>query len=111
MPLISKIEFYIPFPNGVDKPEDNEKWVQMVVVKFRSWFQNAVTRDERMYSDCIISNSTTRVACVVWSFCTTHQLQQHFPSVNALVHEVAEHMGCNDVFVTVNGSMYIIFAR
>ena len=111
MPLRSKIEFYIPFPNGVDKPEDNEKWVQMVVVKFRRWFQNAAIRKERMYADCIIGNSTTGVVCVVWSFCTTNQLQQHFPSVDALVHEVAEHMGCADVFVTVNGSMYIIFAR
>lgn len=107
MPLRSKIEFYIPFPNGVDKYENVEKWIQVVIEKFEGWFQNVSTRKEAK----IIDTYTTSVVCVVWAFCTTNQLEQHFPSVDALVHDAAEHIGSDDVLVAINGSMYIIFVR
>lgn len=111
MPLRSKIEFYIPFPNGEDVQEDNEKWVQMVVVKFKNWFKNATVRKESMCADSTADNNALDIVYIVWSICTTTQLQQHFVSVEALIRDVAENIGCDNVFVTVNGSMYIVFAR
>ena len=108
MPLRSKIEVYIQFPNNVDKHEDIEEWVQMVVENFRDWFQNVAVRDEA-YTNGTIGSHTTGVLYVVWSFCTTKQLQLHFLSVDALVRSAKERVGCADVFAVVNGSMYLYF--
>ena len=107
MPLQSRLEFYIPIPNGASKHKDIEEWIQMIIEKFGNWFQRTTVRQEVMYAGCIIGN----LYYVVCAFCTTKQLQQHFLLVEALVRDTAEHVGCDDVFVAVNGSMYLIFVR
>ena len=109
MPLRSRIEVYISCLNGVDKHGDIEKWIQMVVEKFRDWFQNVAVREEVTYKNCTSGSCTTGVLYVVWSFCTTKQLQEHFLSVDAIVRNAKERIGCDDVSVAINGSMYLYF--
>ena len=54
MPLQSRLEFYIPIPNGASKHKDIEEWIQMIIEKFGNWFQRTTVRQEVMYTGCII---------------------------------------------------------
>lgn len=105
MQLRSQIVFQIPFPNGTDKQSEVEELIRMVISNFTNWFGKAYRREDNFYT---ADGTTNGIIVIIWSWCTTVQLQNFSPCVVALIRDVKNRLKCDDVFVIINGKMYTI---
>jgi len=106
--LDCKVAIYVPSTNEVDKPTDNTEHVKDVIKRLSLMFggataSNAVGGWVTSYGETVIERIN-----IVYSFCTTTQLNDHIEDVIAICEQLKRDMKQEAVTLEVNGQVKFI---
>lgn len=107
--LQSKVELYVPGTVQISYEADTSGYVTRVAASFSQWFGGATVSEVTGYyiaetTGALISERTR----IVWSYCTTEQLEMYSPEVLALAGEICHELQQECVAVVINGIMFLV---
>lgn len=108
--LQSKIELYVPSTTDVDIPTDTQPQVNRVAIAFTEWFGGATVSKGDGYYGCQDSHIVIEPVYIVWSYCTTQQLETYVIDVEALAKEICQILHQESIALVINNRMYFITA-
>lgn len=106
--LDSKVAIYVPSTNNVDVPTSNEKQVKQVITELSILFGGATASEA--VGGWVAANGQTVIehVTIVYSYCTTELLKDHFEKVVAICERIKKEMQQEAVTLEVNGRVKFI---
>lgn len=106
--LDCKVSIYVPSTYNVNEETDNTEQVRKVIKELSLMFggataSNAVGGWVTESGETVIEHVT-----IVYSFCTSEQLKQHFDNVYAIAERIKREMQQEAVTLEVNGQVKFV---
>jgi len=106
--LDSKVSIYVPSTLNVSEHIDNTAKVREVITKLSNLFGGATATEA--VGGWVTEDGQTIIehVTIVYSFCTTEQLQEHFDAVYGICEDIKESMGQEAVTLEINGQVKFV---
>ncbi len=106
--LNSRVAIYVPTTIHVNQPADNSKYVSLVQTKFGNWFGGTTTLEAFGGYMSSENEHIGESVYIVRSYCTTAQLEEHFPDVVALGDWLCQELDQESISGEINGTMFLM---
>lgn len=106
--LDSKVSIYVPSTLNVSEHIDNTAKVREVINKLSNLFGGATATEA--VGGWVAEDGQTIIehVTIVYSFCTSEQLQEHFDEVYAICDDIKVSMGQEAVTLEINGQVKFV---
>ena len=106
--LDSKVSIYVPSTQNVNVPIDNSEQVRSVITELSRLFGGA-TATQAVGGWVSDSGETIlEKVTIVYSFCTSEQLREHFEDVYGIAQRIKEEMQQEAVTLEINGQVKFV---
>lgn len=106
--LHSYVALYVPTTVHLSQPTDTMKYVQLVQVRFCSWFGGATTQQVTGDYESNDGGCVHETIYIVRSYCTTEQLENHFLDVVELGERLRQELDQESITGEKNGEMFFM---
>ena len=106
--LNNKVAIYVPSTINVNEECDNTQYVKNTIKQLSTWFGGATATPAiggwvQAAGEVVVENVS-----IVYSFCTTEQLQAHAEGIIALCESIKHEMGQEAVTLEINGQVKFV---
>lgn len=106
--LDSKVSIYVPSTQNVNVPIDNSEQVRSVITELSRLFGGA-TATQAVGGWVSESGETIlEKVSIVYSFCTSEQLREHFEDVYGIAQRIKHEMQQEAVTMEINGQVKFV---
>lgn len=106
--LDSKVSIYVPSTQNVNVPIDNSEQVRSVITELSRLFGGA-TATQAVGGWVSESGETIlEKVTIVYSFCTSEQLREHFEDVYGIAQRIKDEMQQEAVTLEINGQVKFV---
>lgn len=106
--LDSKVSIYVPSTQNVNVPIDNSEQVRSVITELSRLFGGA-TATQAVGGWVSESGETIlEKVSIVYSFCTSEQLREHFEDVYGIAQRIKDEMQQEAVTLEINGQVKFV---
>ena len=106
--LDCKVSIYVPSTVNVSEQTDNTAQVKKVISELASMFGGATASKAVVGWVCASGETVLEEVTIVYSFCTSEQLQEHFTDVYAIAERIKKEMNQEAVTLEVNGQVKFV---
>jgi len=106
--LDCRVAIYVPSTNEVDKPTDNAEQVKDVIKRLSIMFGGATASNAVGGWVTSMGETVIERINIVYSFCTTTQLNDHIEDVIGICEQLKRDMKQEAVTLEVNGQVKFI---
>lgn len=106
--LRSSVVIYVPSTIHRDQPTDNSQYVSLVEHELGRWFGGTTTTEGRGGYIASTDEHISEKVYIIKAFCTTAQLEKHYPDVAALCDQLCQELDQESIAIEINGIMYFL---
>ena len=106
--LDSKVSVYVPSTQNVSEQVDNTEQVKNVIRELSQLFGGATATQAVGGWVAETGETILEKVTIVYSFCTSEQLQEHFDEVYAICDDIKVSMGQEAVTLEINGQVKFV---
>lgn len=106
--LDSKVSVYVPSTTNVNEACDNSEQVKRVITELSQMFGGATASDAIGGWVCASGETVLEKVTIVYAFCTSAQLREHFEDVYAICERIKSEMSQEAITLEINGQVKFI---
>ena len=106
--LDSKVSIYVPSTQNVSEHCDNSEQVKKVITELAQMFGGATASEAVGGWVCENGETVLERVTIVYSFCTSEQLRQHFDDVYGIAQRIKKEMQQEAVTLEINGQVKFV---
>lgn len=103
--LDCKVSIYVPSTNNVNEQTDNTEQVKQVIRELAVMFGGATASEAVGGWVCANGETVLEKVTIVYSFCASAQLHEHFGDIYAICERIKRDMSQEAVTLEVNGQV------
>lgn len=106
--LDSKVSIYVPSTQNVSDACDNSEQVRRVITELAQMFGGATASEAVGGWVCANGETILERVTIVYSFCNSAQLQEHFEDVYNICERIKNEMKQEAVTLEINGQVKFV---
>ena len=106
--LDCKVSIYVPSTVNVNESVDNTAQVKNTITELAKMFGGATASKAVGGWVCASGETVLEEVTIVYSFCTSEQLQAHFADVYAIAENIKNEMSQEAVTLEINGQVKFV---
>lgn len=106
--LDCKVSIYVPSTVNVNESTENTEQVKKVIGELAAMFGGATASKAVGGWVCASGETVLEEVTIVYSFCTSEQLKEHFIDVYAIAERIKKEMAQEAVTLEVNGQVKFV---
>ena len=106
--LDCKVSIYVPSTVNVNEVTDNSMQVKKVISELAAMFGGATASKAVGGWVCTTGETVLEEVTIVYSFCTSEQLNKHFGDVYQIAERIKKEMAQEAVTLEVNGQVKFV---
>jgi len=106
--LDCKVSIYVPSTVNVNEKVDNSEQVKRTITELASMFGGATASKAVGGWVCESGETVLEEVTIVYSFCSSEQLQENFTAVYAIAERIKKEMSQEAVTLEVNGQVKFV---
>lgn len=106
--LDCKVSVYVPSTTEVNKACDNSEHVKRVITELSQMFGGATASKAVGGWVCASGETVLEAVTIVYSFCTSEQLREHFEAVYGICERIKQEMSQEAVTLEINGQVKFV---